>query len=108
MAGGNLIVTPPMNVTVVEGSRAELECLPKSSEWSVEWFRGDEPLGALPELAARALLAPNGSLVLRAAASADLGAYQCRVRDLAGQLQLASAYLDVQCQYMPHPTRTPQ
>ncbi|XP_063822866.1 protein borderless, partial [Ostrinia nubilalis] len=94
--GGNLIVTPPMNVTVLEGARAELECLPKSRAWEVAWFRDGAPVERLPELAARAQLAPNGSLVLRAAASADPGRYECRVRDAAGQQQVASAYLDVQ------------
>ncbi|KAL0830943.1 hypothetical protein ABMA28_001842 [Loxostege sticticalis] len=93
---GNLIVTPPMNVTVLEGERAELECLPKSREWPVAWFKAGAPLEQLPELAARAELPPNGSLVLRAAASSDPGEYECRVRDHEGQVQVASAFLDVQ------------
>lgn len=98
VAGGNLIVTPPMNVTVLEGERAELECLPKSREWPVAWFKAGAPLEQLPELAARAELPPNGSLVLRAAASSDPGEYECRVRDHEGQVQVASAFLDVQCE----------
>lgn len=96
-AGGNLIATPPVNVTVLEGERAELECLPKSRESAVEWLRDNEPLGA--ELAARAELAANGSLVIRSAASADPGEYACRVRDPDGALQSASAFLDVQCEF---------
>jgi hypothetical protein len=96
-AGGNLIVTPPMNVTVEEGSRAELECLPKEADAVVAWFREGAPLP--PEMAARAELPANGSLVLRSAHSADLGEYECRVRDTAGRTQASSAFLDVQCLY---------
>ncbi|RVE45303.1 hypothetical protein evm_010008 [Chilo suppressalis] len=94
--GGNLIVTPPMNVTVLEGDRAELECLPKHAEATVQWFRDELPLESLPELAARAELPRNGSLVLRAAHSADPGEFQCRVQDPDGTTQSASAFLDVQ------------
>ncbi|KAJ8731062.1 hypothetical protein PYW08_002475 [Mythimna loreyi] len=94
--GGNLIVTPPMNVTVLEGERAELECTPKSPESVVEWYKDGAPLGELPELALRCDRPANGSLVLRRAASSDPGEYECRVRDPDGALQSASAFLDVQ------------
>ncbi|CAH1646879.1 unnamed protein product [Spodoptera littoralis] len=95
--GGNLIVTPPMNVTVLEGERAELECLPKSPESAVEWYKDGTPLGELPELALRSERPANGSLVLRRAASTDPGEYECRVHDPAyPELQSASAFLDVQ------------
>ncbi|XP_045534516.1 protein borderless [Papilio machaon] len=85
--GGNLIVTPPMNTTVVEGERAELECAPRAAGADVQWRRaggGDAPTAA-----------PNGSLVLLHAAAADLGEYECLVRAPDGQLQTASAFLDV-------------
>ncbi|KAF9411713.1 hypothetical protein HW555_009579, partial [Spodoptera exigua] len=95
--GGNLIVTPPMNVTVLEGERAELECLPKSPESAVEWFKDGTPLAELPELALRSERPANGSLVLRRAASTDPGEYECRVHDPDyPDLQSASAFLDVQ------------
>lgn len=105
-AGGNLIVTPPMNATVMEGERAEFECLPKSAEWIVQWYKDGAPLEALPELAARSEHAHNGSLVLRQAASSDPGEYSCRVRADTGDTQSASAFLDVQCEY-PHASRVP-
>ncbi|XP_072938896.1 protein borderless isoform X2 [Epargyreus clarus] len=94
--GGNLIVTPPMNATVLEGERAELECSPKSAEWAVQWYKEGAPLETLPELAGRSERARNGSLVLRRAASTDLGQYECRVSAPDGQQQSAGAYLDVQ------------
>ncbi|CAG9578047.1 unnamed protein product [Danaus chrysippus] len=94
--GGNLIVTPPVNVTVLEGDRAELECLPKSPEWSVQWYREGVPVETLPELAQRTELAVNGSLIMRQAVSTDLGEYECRISADDGQLQSASAFLDVQ------------
>ncbi|CAH2107882.1 unnamed protein product [Euphydryas editha] len=94
--GGNLIVTPPMNVTVLEGERAELECLPKSPEWNVQWYREGTPIEALPELALRSELAINGSLLLRHTVSTDLGEYECRISAPDGQMQSASAFLDVQ------------
>ncbi|CAB3224104.1 unnamed protein product [Arctia plantaginis] len=94
--GGNLIVTPPMNVTVLEGERAELECLPKTPESAVAWFKDGTPLSEFPELALRSELPANGSLVLRRAASSDPGEYECRVRDPDGASQSAAAFLDVQ------------
>ncbi|CAH0581057.1 unnamed protein product [Chrysodeixis includens] len=94
--GGNLIVTPPMNVTVLEGERAELECLPKNPSAVVEWYRDGAPLSALPELALRSERPANGSLVLRRAASSDPGEYECRVQDPDHATQSASAFLDVQ------------
>ncbi|CAK1601459.1 unnamed protein product [Parnassius mnemosyne] len=94
--GGNLIVTPPMNSTVLEGERAELECLPKDPESVVQWYKDGVLLSELPELAERSELPPNGSLVIRLAVSTDLGEYQCRLSAPDGQMQSASAFLDVQ------------
>lgn len=87
-----------MNVTVLEGERAELECLPKNPSSVVEWFRDGAPLSALPELALRSERPANGSLVLRRAASSDPGEYECRVQDPDHASQSASAFLDVQCE----------
>lgn len=98
--GGNLIVTPPMNTTVLESERAELECLPKSPEWAVQWYREGVPVEALPELALRTEMAINGSLVIRKTVSTDLGEYECRISAPDGQVQSASAFLDVQCLYL--------
>ncbi|KAJ2942516.1 hypothetical protein O0L34_g1980 [Tuta absoluta] len=94
--GSNLIVTPPTNTTVLEGDRAELECSPKAPEWSVFWLKDGEPLESLAELAARAELPANGSLVLPAAASTDAGQYTCTVRAPDQTEQSAAAFLDVQ------------
>ncbi|XP_041988064.1 protein borderless [Aricia agestis] len=94
--GGNLIVTPPMNSTVLEGDRAELECAPKSLEWPVQWYRDGVPLETIPELAGRTELGLNGSLIIRNAVSTDLGEYDCRVSGPDGQIQSSSAFLDVQ------------
>ncbi|KAM3959595.1 borderless [Aphomia sociella] len=94
--GGNLIVTPPMNVTVLEGERAEFECLPKDPESIVEWYKDGMLLAELPELALRCELAANGSIIIRSAISTDPGEFQCRVRAPDSQIQSASAYLDVQ------------
>ncbi|CAG4961806.1 unnamed protein product [Parnassius apollo] len=94
--GGNLIVTPPMNATVLEGDRAELECLPKDPASVVQWYKDSAVLSELPELAERSELPPNGSLVIRHAVSTDLGEYECRLSAPDGQTQSASAFLDVQ------------
>lgn len=90
-AGGNLIASPPVNVTVVEGERAELECLPKEPEAVVQWRREGAPVGAGTEVLA------NGSLVVRHADSAHLGKYECVVQAPDGATQSAAAFLDVQC-----------
>ncbi|XP_047991056.1 protein borderless-like [Leguminivora glycinivorella] len=87
--GGTVIAAPPVNVTVVEGERAELECGAKEPAAAVAWSRGGGPLPALAELP------PNGSLVLPAALAADAGLYQCSVRH-EDRHQTAEAYLDVQ------------
>ncbi|VVC98470.1 unnamed protein product [Leptidea sinapis] len=81
-------MSPPLNRTVVEGEHAELECLPRSPEWNVQWVRegGSQPAGQR---------AANGSLVLQAATSADRGWYECHVSAEDGQRQSASAFLDV-------------
>ncbi|XP_048480681.1 protein borderless [Plutella xylostella] len=94
--GSNLIVTPPMNSTVLEGERAEFECMPKNLETIVQWYKDGTPIGAIPELATRAELVENGSLVIRKAESTDPGEYECHVQDTDGQVQSASAFLDVQ------------
>ncbi|XP_052754731.1 LOW QUALITY PROTEIN: protein borderless [Galleria mellonella] len=94
--GGNLIVTPPMNVTVLEGDRAEFECLPKDPESIVEWYKDGTHISEIPELALRSEMPGNGSIIIRQAVSTDPGEYQCRVRAPDSQLQTASAYLDVQ------------
>lgn len=78
-----------MNTSVVEGEPAELECAPRAAGAVVQWWR----VGGGDALAA----APNGSLMLGRAAAADLGEYECRVRSPDGQLQTASAFLDVHC-----------
>lgn len=98
-SGGNLIVTPPMNVTVLETERAELECLPKDPQSAVEWYRQGALLNQLPELAARSEVAANGSLVVRVTTSSDPGEYECRVSSPDGHIQSASAFLDVHCEY---------
>lgn len=95
-----------MNVTVLEGERAELECLPKSPESVVEWYKEGTPLSELPELALRSERPVNGSLVLRRAVSSDPGEYECRVRDPDNALQSASAFLDVQCESPSHKNHT--
>ncbi|XP_034826930.2 protein borderless-like, partial [Maniola hyperantus] len=86
--GGNLIVTPPSNVTVLEGARAELQCQPKSAAWSVRWLRAGAPVPTPPQR--------NGSLVLARAAGADAAQYECRVAAPDGRTQAAGAFLDVQ------------
>lgn len=86
-----------MNSTVLEGERAEFECMPKNLETIVQWYKDGTPIGAIPELATRAELVENGSLVIRKAESTDPGEYECHVQDTDGQVQSASAFLDVQC-----------
>ncbi|XP_063375024.1 protein borderless [Cydia amplana] len=93
--GGTVIAAPPVNVTVVEGERAELECGAKEPEALVVWSRDGRPLSELSDLVARIELPANGSLVLPNALAADAGLYECSVRHEDRQ-QTAEAYLDVQ------------
>lgn len=86
-----------MNATVLESERAELECMPKDPESAVQWYKEGVALSELPELTQRSELPTNGSLVIRKTASTDLGEFECRVSAPDGQLQSATAFLDVQC-----------
>ncbi|GBP41426.1 Protein borderless [Eumeta japonica] len=94
--GGNLIATPPVNITCMEDERAEFECLPKSPESIVSWYKDGEAIADLMDLAHRTVLYDNGSLVIERTSMTDLGEYECHVRDPDGELQSASAFLDVQ------------
>ncbi|XP_063622283.1 protein borderless isoform X1 [Cydia splendana] len=93
--GGTVIAAPPVNVTVVEGERAELECGAKEPDAVVVWSRDGRPLSELSDLAARIELPGNGSLVLPNALAADAGLYECSVQH-EDRYQTAEAYLDVQ------------
>lgn len=40
----------------------------------------------------------DGSLMLTPALMTDLGVYECRVKNILGEEEFASAYLNVQCE----------
>lgn len=95
--GGNLIVTPPINFTCIEGERAEFECRPKNPESIVKWYKDGKPITELMDLAYRSIMADNGSLIIKHASMTDPGEYECHVLNPEDELQSSSAFLDVQC-----------
>lgn len=94
-----MIVTPPINFTCLEGERAEFECRPKNPESIIKWYKDGEAVTDLGDLAARSILADNGSFIIKHAAISDPGEYECHVLNNDGELQSASAFLDVQCKF---------
>lgn len=91
-----MIVTPPINYTCLEGQRAEFECRPKDPESIVTWYKDGEAITDLMDLEYRTILAGNGSLIIEHADITDPGEYECHVVNEEGEIQSASAFLDVQ------------
>lgn len=63
----------------------------------VEWFKDDLPLEHFIDLSRRTAMDQEGSITINPTQMSDLGQYKCKIRSLAGDEQLASAYINVQC-----------
>lgn len=93
---------PPINMTVMEGDPAHFNCVKKSQDYLVTWYKDGVPLTefSMADIFHRSTIAPDGSLLISPTSMGDLGEYKCEVKDLNGDFQTAKAFLDVQCEFI--------
>lgn len=96
--GGNLLAVPPTNKTATEGDTVTFTCITKDKDAMVHWYKDDVILTDIPELNERAIIAPEGSLTINPVSMTDPGSYKCEIVNNEGEVQHASAYLNVQCE----------
>nr|XP_018895915.1 PREDICTED: protein borderless isoform X1 [Bemisia tabaci] len=94
--GGDLLVIPPSNVTVLEGESAHFQCVTSDRDAQVNWYKDGVPLPSLDDLRNRVWISPEGSLTVQPTNMADQGLYQCEIIGSQGDAQRAGAYLSVQ------------
>ncbi|CAG7728054.1 unnamed protein product, partial [Allacma fusca] len=114
IAGSAVIITPPQNMTKVEGEKVLFPCewraLPSNA--SVVWLRDQIPVRQISSLETRIETPADGNLIINPVKSDDSGFYECRVSNGIGGTQTAVAYLNVEypaevtytptVQYLPH------
>jgi hypothetical protein len=120
-AANALIVIPPQNTTVLEGSRVRLDCLAAANPDNIthRWYHNGyevivagsgEPgvpraspvtslLVAAGSLSSRATIELNGSLVVSGVSRDDAGWYRCRPNNDVGVPPEAQAFLNVTCEF---------
>ncbi|XP_032791333.2 protein turtle isoform X2 [Daphnia magna] len=98
VAGGAVIIVPPLNVTRLEGDKLEMPCEARGlpGNFSVTWFRENHAVRSIPWLESRTLLKRDGTLVISPVHSDDRGLYSCEVTNGIGDPQRASAYIEVE------------
>lgn len=82
----------------MEKETALFPCIIKEANASVIWYKDGIPISNISDLAQRSWLNQNGSLTIKPTIMGDLGEYTCEVINSTGFTQMASAYLDVQCE----------
>ena len=94
-----MIIVPPVNVSRIEGDKAEIVCEARGLPANVTftWYRENHAVKSIPWLEARAQLKTNGTLVINPVQADDAGQYTCEATNGIGDPQRASAYLQVQC-----------
>ncbi|XP_046649399.1 protein turtle-like isoform X4 [Daphnia pulicaria] len=98
VAGGAVIIVPPLNVTRLEGDKLEMPCEARGlpGNFSVTWYRENHAVRSIPWLESRTLLKRDGTLVISPVHSDDRGLYSCEVTNGIGEPQRASAYIEVE------------
>jgi hypothetical protein len=99
VAGGTLLTIPPINQTTLAGETAHFACVSKDKDAVATWYKDGVPLGNIPDLTNRFFI-NNGSLTISPTDVADPGEYTCEIKNSQGDTQTASAYLNVQCEYI--------
>ena len=97
--GGAIIVTAPHNKTKIEGDKAEFLCEAKGmpSNITITWYRGNDRIDEIEVLESRRKIRTDGTLEIHPLTSDDSGKYRCEVTNGIGGIQLATAYLNVEC-----------
>lgn len=82
----------------MEYDKALFHCSVKNQEsMFVTWYKDGELLSTFTDLASRTIMGADGSLLISPALMNDLGVYECRVKNMLGEEDKASAYLNIQC-----------
>ena len=99
ISGSAVIITPPQNMTKVDGEKVTFPC-----EWranpanaTVSWYRDGIPVRQISSLESRIETPSEGSLIISAVHMDDSGFYECRVTNGIGETQSAVCYLNVEC-----------
>lgn len=99
--GGTLLKIPPVNQTVMEYDAALFHCSVKAPDTMfVTWYKDGELLSTYHDLATRTIMGADGSLMITPTLMTDLGVYECIVKNNIGEQETASAYLNVQCEFI--------
>ncbi|XP_025831527.1 LOW QUALITY PROTEIN: protein turtle [Agrilus planipennis] len=98
IAGGAVIMVPPINQTKLEGEKVQFNCEAKAlpGNVTVKWFREGAPVREVASLETRVTIRRDGSLVINPVSADDSGQYVCEVSNGIGEPQSASAYLNVE------------
>lgn len=82
----------------MEYDSALFHCSVKNPEsMFVTWYKDGELLSTYHDLASRTIMGSDGSLMITPTLMTDLGNYECQVKNMLGEEQMAQAYLNVQC-----------
>ncbi|XP_064471157.1 protein turtle-like isoform X2 [Ornithodoros turicata] len=98
VAGPAVIVTPPHNLTKLEGNFAELVCEAKAlpSNITHRWFYNGVEISKLTWLQTRTLVRQDGTLFINPTAADDSGFYTCEISNGIGTPESATAYLNIE------------
>ncbi|XP_048516983.1 protein turtle isoform X4 [Dendroctonus ponderosae] len=98
VAGGAVIMVPPINQTTQEGEKVQFTCEAKAlpGNVTVKWYREGAPVTELAALETRVNVRKDGALVINPVIPEDFGQYLCEVSNGIGEPQSASAYLNVE------------
>lgn len=102
IAGGAVIMSPPTNQTKLEGEKVEFTCGAKAmpGNVTVRWSRDGAFVKTISSLETRVTIKKDGSMVINPVSADDSGQYLCEVSNGIGDPQSASAYLNVECEYI--------
>ncbi|PSN47234.1 Protein borderless [Blattella germanica] len=93
--GGTLLTIPPINQTTRAGNAVHFDCVSKDQDATTTWYKDGDPLSSIADLQNRFFM-DNGSLTIDPTDVSDPGEYTCVVRNVQGEEQTASAYLNVE------------
>ncbi|GAB1598970.1 uncharacterized protein LOC106876426 isoform X4 [Argonauta hians] len=95
--GAAYILTPPENMTAIEGQRIKFQCgaMAYPNNITYNWFKDSENIKFLPDYGKRVNAFKDGSLVITSVIKSDMGWYTCHPTNGIGEDPKASAYLNV-------------
>ncbi|CRK96838.1 CLUMA_CG009918, isoform A [Clunio marinus] len=91
IAGGAVIMVPPINQTKLEGEKVQFTCEAKAmpGNVTVRWFREGSPVREVASLETRVLIRKDGTLTINPVSADDSGTYTCEVSNGIGDAQSA-------------------